>query len=83
MKLTREKIADLNFDASLPAVLFVGFNSADNKPSSTIFAILCGCVEDLTDLESTPRILILRGVFTGNWPVGVDLTSLVQVLNVS
>lgn len=67
-KLTSENMADRNFDASRPAVLLVGFNSADSNPSSTILATLCGYAEDLTDLESTLNILIRKGVLTGSCP---------------
>lgn len=66
-------MADRNLEASRPAVLFVGFSSADNSPSSTILATWRGYAEHFTDLANTPRILMRNGVFTGSCPSVVDL----------
>jgi hypothetical protein len=39
---------------------------------------LCGYAEHFTDFESTPRIRIRRGVFTGSCPSGIDLNEQVS-----
>lgn len=73
-KFTREKMADRNFEASLPAVVrVVMFNSGDSSPSSTILAISVGYAVQVTDLVKIPMILIRSGILTGSAPSGVVL----------
>ena len=78
-KLTSAKMAERYFDASLPAVvLLVALSSGESNPSSTIRAMSLGNVEQVTDLDSTPNILMRRGTLTAKAPSVAELCSVSQ-----
>jgi hypothetical protein len=58
--------------------LLVALSSGESNPSSTIRAMSLGNVVQVTDLDSTPNILMRRGTLTAKAPSDADLCGVSQ-----